>query len=61
MAEGAIAQVLTVFKKSVNRTYTKKELSEIIEENKILGIRIKGVVLTDTGLNTGKFVSYIKM
>lgn len=40
---------------------TQKELSEIIEENKMLGIRIQGVILTDTGLNTGKFVSYIKM
>ena len=28
MAEGAIAQVLSVFKKSTNKTYTKKDLSE---------------------------------
>ena len=65
----ALNATLSDFKKHINLDgyafakpmITQRELAEIIEEHALLGIRIKGVILTDTGLNTGKFVSYIKI
>jgi predicted transcriptional regulator len=48
MAEGAIAQVLAIFKKSINKTYTKKELSVVtgISKNKV-GVALSILLVTE--------------
>ena len=46
--EGVIAQVLSVFKKSTNKTYTKKELSEITEIPKSkVGVALSILLVTE--------------
>lgn len=61
MAEGAIVHVLAVFKKSVNKTYTKKELSKItgISKDKV-GVALSILLVTENikviGIEEGALV-----
>ena len=61
MAEGAIAQVLTIFKKSINKTYTKKDLSEAtgISKSKV-GVALSILLVTENikviGIEEGALV-----
>lgn len=40
---------------------TQTELGNIIDEYQMIGIRIRGIILTEDGTKSGKFVSYIKI
>lgn len=45
----------------VKTDITQKEVLAIIEENQMIGKRIKGLILTDNGSKTGKFISFVKI
>ena len=40
---------------------TQKELANIIEEYRMIGVKIYGIILTEDGTKSGKFISYIKV
>ena len=40
---------------------TQKELENIVDEYRMIGVRIRGIILTEDGTKLGKFISYIKI